>query len=142
MAGFETIVRPAVFPNIRPVKPEQLAPQDAPDTQQVIRGNPASVASNTYSVHESYQINRNTEKERRVDVMRVYQKDDDGKITKENFVDIEVTNRMRKQGGKGPANPTGQGDSYAIAPDFTTYYAPAKEADNIERREQNVIRKS
>ena len=46
------------------------------------------------------------ETERRVDEVRVYQKDDDGTVNKDNFVDIEVANKikMRAPGRRSDAD--------------------------------------
>jgi hypothetical protein len=137
MAGFETIVRPVVFPNIRPATPQNVPPKDATGTEQVIRGNPASVASNSRSVHEAWSLSRNVETERRVDVMRIYQKDDQGNVNKDNFVDVEITNRMRRRGGLAPSNTGG-----TASQQYTNYYRRQPETDWIKLFDQDQIRQN
>ena len=95
MPGFETIVRPVVFPNIRPAPTRSLPPADDPEQGLcVIRGSGGGIISTNYSASISGSTHNPKETERRVDTARVYQKDDDGTINRENFIDIEVANRI------------------------------------------------
>ena len=74
MAGFETIVRPVVFPNIRPQRTRPLLPQEDPEEgKAVIGGSGGGVISLSYTLTQTAQVSRPTETERRVDEMRVYQ---------------------------------------------------------------------
>ena len=95
MAGFELIVRPVVFPNIRPA-PAQVLPAEDDPTQgmAVIGGSPRRKLSASYS----WSINMSRQKphkenKRQYNKERVYQQDDQGKINKNNFIDVE---RLRK----------------------------------------------
>lgn len=117
MAGFEVVVRPVVFPDIRPRPAQPVPPADDPEKGfATIRGNGGKefTMSNSYSATTSSGKQR--EIQRRVDVARVYQKEDGGstpavlqalatsagRVNKDNFVDIEVTNKMWMSGGFGP----------------------------------------
>ena len=54
MAGFETVVRPAIFPDIRPKAKQLLPPLDDPEKGfAVIQGNPAGSAGNSFSMSVS-----------------------------------------------------------------------------------------
>jgi hypothetical protein len=134
MAGFETIVRPVISPNIRPSAARKIASFADPEQGfAVIHGNPAQQINLTNTTSISISRSVGQEEQRRVDKVRVYQKQDDGTINKENFVDIEVTNRMRLKDSKDK---------------FTRYYRRANAlglqpgeagATNIELIEKDII---
>ena len=91
MAGLEVVVRPLIFPDIRPRPRPALPPQDDPTKGfAVIQGNPAVSTSFSQSWSLSSSHSNPVETERRVDEARVYQMDDDGTVNKENFIDIQV----------------------------------------------------
>ena len=125
--AFEVVVRPVVFPDVRPPPARSLPPPDDP-TQGfcTIKGNGASHVdlTSSYSVNQSKSVQ--TETKRRYDVARIYQMGDDGNVSEDNFVDIEVANKIWM---KGEA-------------DNIYNYDPVQEADNIEIRERNKVRKS
>ena len=137
MAGFEIIVRPVIFPNIRPQPARSLAPEDDPEKGVcVIKARAPKTVNITYSMSVSTSQDRPSESERRSDVARVYQKRANGTINKKNFVDIKVANRTRyRRGGvlrKGywlPLFGTGGGGP-----------APPP-APNIELKDKDVIDK-
>jgi hypothetical protein len=115
MAGFEVIVRPVIFPNIRPQAPRALAPEDDP-TQGFaeIGGGGGQLIDLPYTW--SYNMSRSmqqVEHGRASDKVRVYQEEDKGSgkrasarvsvyqgeakgsdnsktINKDNYVDINV----------------------------------------------------
>src|SRR5262245_1283677 len=128
MAGFETIVRPAVSPDIRP-RPTPVVPQksDPNKGKAVITGSSGKIIDLPYSYSVSSSESRPTERRRRVDVARVYQKDDDGNVNKDNFVDINVANKIWMR--DGPI-------------DSKHYYTAVQEDDNIEVKERNKIGKN
>jgi hypothetical protein len=130
MAGFETVVRPVVFPDIRPRAKQSLPPpNDSASGFAVIRGNPAQSVgmSDNWSVSTSQQ--RPQETERRFDVMRVSQMNDDGSVQPENFVDLEVANRITMRDSKGGLTKY----SYARMDD---------EKDNIQVLNRDQVRKA
>ena len=71
--GFETVVRPAVFPNIRPQPSRALPIEDAPDKGlAVISGGGASgVISLSHSESHSWSRSRMVEVKRTFDKVRV-----------------------------------------------------------------------
>lgn len=104
MTGFETIVRPVVFPDIRPPPAQTLPPAADPEKGFcTINGNPAKEVNLTTSWSSSTSTSHQVETQRRVDTARVYQMDDDGTINRDNFVDVESANRIKTRGGKKPA---------------------------------------
>jgi hypothetical protein len=151
MAGFEVVVRPVVFPDIRPAPARSLPPADDP-TKGIceITGKGTHPVSLTYGMSVSTSISKPQETERRVDDVRVYQMDDDGTVNRNNFVDLEVANRikMKDAGGNEPKSQPGdvsipggsvgaKGNSYEIA----MYYQRQLEAANIEIKKRDQIRK-
>lgn len=156
MAGFETIVRPVVFPNIRPTPTRSLPPADDPEQGKcIIGGGGGGLMSATESISVSGSTHNPKETERRVDVARVYQKDDDGTVNRDNFVDIEVANRIKMAvpvSGSDKEFVGFNGDDVVktvpgrgfTGDDVTeTYhYDPIKEKDNIEIKKKNKIKKA
>src|SRR5262245_48135490 len=127
MAGFETIVRPVVFPVIRPTPAPSAAPKDDPNQgKAVITGSSGKIIDLPYSYSVSSSQSRTTETKRQVDQVRVYQKDDDGTVSNSTFVDLEVANKVWMQG----------------SPQTIYFYTRTQQADNIEIRNTNIIRKN
>lgn len=121
MAGLEVIVRPVVLPNIRPAPAPALAPDDTPDKGiATLSGGSGSIVDlpYTYSMSFSRQKNHQQEQERQVVPARVYQKEEDGTVNKNNWLDSEVIQ------GWITADPTGARNYIK--------FAPTKEADNVE----------
>ena len=152
MAGFEVIVRPSVLPNIRPAPAQTLPPADDPEKGLcTIRGNPAKEVTVTSSWSNSTSRSHQVETQRRVDTARVYQENDDGTVNKDNFVDVEVANKIWTRGGKQPdvsADYTGDGvfvpggKSKGNSMEIATYYAKQIEQQNIEIKKRNEIKKN
>lgn len=130
MAGFEVIVRPVVFPNIRPAPAQSRAPADDPQKDiAVIKGSNGRHIDLPFSWTISTSSSRPKEVKRRYDVARVYQKDDDGNVNQDNFVDIEVANRMWFNDGGVESR--------------SSYTKVEEDLDNgIEIRKTNQIRKN
>jgi hypothetical protein len=144
--GFEVVVRPVVFPNIRPAPAQPSRAADDP-TQGLatINGSGGQFLDLQYSNSINSSSSNPTETRRRVDVVRVYQKEDGGggssvalargvvapragnggNINRDNFVDIEVANRIWMKG----------------SPVSRYNYARVQETDNIEIRERNKIKR-
>jgi hypothetical protein len=154
MAGLEVVVRPVVLSNIRPTPRQALPPIDNPEQGWAeIRGNPAQQIDLTFSWSASTSKSKGVETERRVDTARVYQMDDDGEVNEDNFVDIDVANRIRLRGGKGPGVDHGgqrppadeianYGGGYSRGERIVRYYKRIEEADNIKIREKDKIQKN
>lgn len=150
--GFEVVVRPVVLPNIRPQQARSLPPADDPEKGWcTIKGNPAKEVNFSTSWSRSTSKSHQVETERRFDEVRVYQEEDDGTVNKNNFVDVEVANKIWTRGGKKPAidgsapfDPTitGSGTSKGASTQIATWYARAIERVNIEIRKRDEIRKN
>lgn len=147
MANFEVVVRPVVFPNIRPQAPRVLPPEDDPEKGIcVIRGNPAKSFDLSYSYSFNASGGGNAEVARIIDEGRVYQEDDDGEINHENFVDIEVAKKIRKRGPKGddwsapnqqPSDPPPASRKRDLR--WASRYKPMEEKDNIKIVNRDVV---
>lgn len=138
MAGLEIVVRPLIFPDIRPRARQSLPPQDDPEKGiAVISGNPAQSASlsNNWSLSTSMQ--KAVEKLRHVDQARTYQKDDDGTVNKANYVDTEVAKKIVME---EPAADT-DSDGKPRMVEKESFYQPIKEADNIKIMRKDIIKK-
>ena len=146
MPKLETIVRPVVFPNIRPAPPRVLPRENDPDKGfAVIRGNPATHIDLPYSYSMNATSTRTDEIERCSELVRVYQKDKDGKVNKDNYVDLEVANKIVSKGAKGPQGDDGKPfvagvpKDTAPAPTISTArYKKVKKADNLEILDPHV----
>jgi len=127
--GLEVVVRPVVFPNIRPATPRVLATPDNPDQGMVVLGGGGSTFVGTsYSYSYSYSTSKpHKEKKRQVDKKRVYQKEDDGTIKRENFVDIEQMKKVLLEGGKEPQR---------------IVYGKYPDDDNVEVLESDITKTS
>lgn len=146
MAGFEVVVRPVVFPDIRPRARQSLPPQDDPEKGfAVIKGNPAKVVGFTNTWSMSSSKSKPTETSRRVDDVRVYKKDDDGTVDKNTYVDLQVANRITMNHGSGDQSGfvgfDGDDPGRGVTGDDikVSYYRPVQEADNIEVKRHNHI---
>lgn len=129
MAGFEVIVRPVVFPNIRPAPPRVLPPEDdATKGIAVISGSGGKLIDlpHNWSVSASYQ-QPHQEAVRQVDKERIHQVDEKGKINKKNYIDVERLKRVRFDTDEGP---------------IKVLYDDPPKADNIETLETDVTRQA
>jgi len=150
MAGFEVVVRPAVFPSIRPAPAQPVPSADDPEQGfATIRGNGAKQVSVSTSSSTSASTSTHTETKRRFDEARVYQKKEDGSVNKKNFVDIEAVNKVWSKGPPGNFRgfngddvvPTYPGRGYTGDDIQVNYYQRIKEKDNIEIKKKDQIRK-
>jgi hypothetical protein len=129
MAGFEVIVRPVVFPNIRPAPPRALAPEDDPTKGlAVITGGGGTIVTTSidWSVSLSRQLPQ-SEVSRQFDKERTYQKDDKGKINKANYIDVERLKKI-KAAGSDDEEP------------LRVAFADPPKVDNVETLETDVTR--
>ena len=126
--GLEVVVRPVVFPSIRPTVPRVL-PVSSTDPSQgmaVLSGGGGNFVGTSYSYSYSETHSKpKKEKKRQVDKKRIYQKDDDGNINKGNFVDVEQMKKVLLVGGKEPDR---------------IMYALQEDPDNVEVLEKDITK--
>ena len=154
MAGFEVVVRPVVFPNIRPAPTRSLPPEDDPTKGFcVIKGSSGKVIDLSFSWNVSTSKTRPVETERRVDEVTVYQQEDDGKVNRKNFVKLKVANKITtiEPGdpipnvdvlppllpGTPQPRPTGFGEIKK-----PTFYTRVQESDNVEVTRRYIVEKN
>lgn len=132
MAGFEVIVRPVVFPNIRPAPPRVLPPEQDPEQGiAVIGGSGGKLIDlpHSWSVSVSSQDSKET--------VRVFDKERVHQVTEtaggasimhqDNYVEVERLKRIRFDSGDG-----------AIKMKF----ADPPTIDNVKTIETDVTRRS
>jgi len=122
--GLETVVRPVVFPIIRPRPTQSAPPKDDPNQGKAdITGSSGKGIDLPYSYSVSSSQSRPTETGRRVDVARVYQMDDSDNVNRDNFIDINVANKIWMKG----------------SPVTMYFYTRIQESDNVEIRERDKM---
>jgi len=98
MAGFELIVRPAVFPDIRPQAPRTLTTPATTDPTQgiaILGGAGGKLIDLTESYSQSWSRSLPAiESRRRVDKVRTYFTNADGTIDENQWVDTEVITKV------------------------------------------------
>lgn len=126
-SGLEVVVRPVVFPNIRPQTPRILPPINDPEQGfATIGGGGGKVLQLTHSY--SFSLSRNKphqETKRESDIDRVYQKKADGTINRSNFIDIKRPTKIKATNG-------GFSDPIRIQ------FRPPAERDNVETIETGI----
>ncbi len=127
--GFETVVRPVVFPDIRPPPVRALPIADAPDKGlAVITGGSNSVVDLPHSETHSWSRNRMVEVIRHYDKARIYYTNPDGTFDYSQYWEFEVLRSVEflKNGTTA----------------FGQQYGPMQEGPNIEVFERNLTRKN
>jgi hypothetical protein len=102
MAGLEVVVRPVVFPNIRPAPPRILAPEDDPTKGLATIGGSGGQSvdlTRSWSVSVSRSVPEQ-EGKRQFNTERIYQKDERGNINRDNYIDVERLRKIRLEGGE------------------------------------------
>ena len=100
--GFEVIVRPVILPNIRPMVPRVLAPEDDPSSgTAVLGGSGGKLIDLTQSEQSSWSRSKETETRRTFVTERIYKVDEDGAVDKSTFVDVERVKKMTTVEGNG-----------------------------------------
>jgi hypothetical protein len=125
--GFEVVVRPAVFPNIRPASPRVLVPADDP-TQgvAVLTGGGGKFVGVSLSWSASFsKSGPQQETRRQFDKQKVYQTDEHGNIDRSNFIEIERLKKVRIETDAGPVK---------------IIYDDPPVAENVETTEADVVR--
>jgi hypothetical protein len=141
MAGLEVVVRPVVFPSIRPAPARALAPEDNPDKGiATFSGSGGRLIDlpHSFSVSLSKQ-KQQTESTRVVDVTRIHQLEKDGTtVNKDNYVDVEIAKKSRFETEDGNALKMLYGDEEwdkqvpinweLLVPDKVIHYVPEADA--------------
>jgi len=122
MAGFESVVRPSVFPDTRPTSSPATPVNDPNSGKGLITGSSGKTINLPFSFTLTASESRMSERRRRVDVARVYQANDDGTVNRDSFVDINVVNKLWM-------------DEAGIT--NMRYYRRVEPADNIEIKEKD-----
>jgi len=120
------LVRPNVVPAFRPSGADPVKPLDDPaqGTAVIGGGGAAQTITLTLSGQASWSRARPAEVKRVVDRQRVYQKEPDGTVNKDNYVDVNTVKKQTVAKGDGQKE--------------TTVYMTPKEEPNIETIETNV----
>jgi len=125
--GFETVVRPVVFPNIRPAAARALRIEDAPDKGiAVITGGSNSVVDLPYSYSGSWSKSRMVEVKRKYDKARVYYTRPDGTVDKSKYWEFEVLRSIQYL----------ENGSTSIGAQF----APFQDLENVEIIDKGLTR--
>jgi hypothetical protein len=148
MAKFETIVRPVVFPNIRPparVRAAELEGED--EAPHVIRGQSGGVTDlpRSWSVNTSRSKRR--EIKRRVDEVRVFKMDENGNVAEDVWIDMHLTNKIwyREPGRSGGINESsGAGTPGGGSGEFDSqvFLQRQQEKKNVRIRKTDIIIKN
>ena len=148
MAGFEVVVRPVVFPDIRPASARSLPPADDPEKGMcVITGGGSFPVQLSHSTSVNTSKSKPVETERRSDEARIYQMDDDGTVNKDNFVDVKAANRIKMRRQEGDPVPRlddtgGLPRPQRLGIEEVSYYQRVKESNNVEILRRDVVDKS
>ena len=127
MTSFETVVRPAVLPNIRPTPTASVPIADAPDKGlAVITGGGNSVVDLSHSETHSWSKSRHVEVKRTFDKARVYYTSPDGTIDYSQYWEFEVLRSIEFI------------ENGATTTSFQ--YAPFQNLDNVEIVEEGLTR--
>lgn len=95
MAGFEVIVRPVVFPNIRPAPTRALAPEDTPEQGiAVLGGSGGRLIDLTVSESSSWSRQHLVEKQRKFDRVRIPYTRPDGTFDYSRYIEVEVAKKV------------------------------------------------
>lgn len=91
MAGFEVVVRPVVFPNIRPAPTRALSPEDTPEQGiAVLSGSGGALIDLSASEQSSWTRTQIIEAKRRYDKVRIPISRPDGSIDWNQWTEVEV----------------------------------------------------
>lgn len=129
MAGFEVIVRPVVFPDIRPSPPRTLSPENDPGQGVAVLGGAGMESiQQSYNMQTGWTRSKPGEKERTVTTQRIYQKETDGTINRDNYIDVDVATQFKMLEGDGTEK--------------KYFYSAPIETDNIETLEEDKVIKN
>ena len=127
--GFETVVRPVVFPNIRPAPARALRIEDAPDKGiAVLTGGSNSVVDLPFSYSGSWSRHRMVEVIRKFDKARIYYTNPDGTLDRSRYWEFEVLRSIQYL----------ENGTTAIGAQF----APFQNLENVEIIDRGLTRKN
>ena len=149
MAKLENIVRPVVFPNIRPPARVRSALPEGEEAEGefVIRGGSGGFIDLPFSWSVNTARSKRTETKRRVDEVRVHKMDEEGNVNEDVWIDLHLTNKLwfKEAGASGGINDaTGAGIPGGGSAEFNSqvFLRKAEEKKNIRIRERNIIIKN
>lgn len=91
MAGFEVVVRPVVFPNIRPAPTRALSPEDTPEQGiAVLSGSGGALIDLSVSEQTSWSRAHLVEAKRVYDKVRIPYTRQDGTFDYSRYTEVEV----------------------------------------------------
>jgi hypothetical protein len=132
---FEVVVRPVVFPNIRPNRPRVLpaastsSPGDADAGIAVIGGSSGRLIDLQHSLTTSFSTSHpQIETVRKVTKEKVQQVDQKGNINKQNFVEVERVTALRMEGDERGAQ--------------KLLFAEPPAAKNVETIQADMVRRA
>src|SRR5580765_4972174 len=127
--GFEVVVRPAVFSNIRPPAARALSIEDAPDKGIAsISGGNSQLVDLTYTMSSSWSRSRMVEVIRHYDKARIYYTRPDGTLDRDQYWEFEVLRSIEFL--ENGTTKIGQ------------QFAPFQELDNVEIIDRGLSRKN
>ena len=136
MAGFETVVRPMILPNIRPAAARPVPFADDPAQGKcVISGQGAATITNSYNDSVSIQRASAAEQKRTFDEVRIKPKKGSGGATRGAregeddsgpYIDVEVVSKVYLKGSDGKK--------------FVRKYAKIEESENVKIMRTNITR--
>jgi hypothetical protein len=129
MSGFEIIVRPVVFPNIRPAPSRSLPPEDDPESgRATLTGSSGQVIALSHSFTASGSMPGGDETDRTFDEARIRPGGDGDSTTRSTregsssgddvYIDVEVVTQLGIRGADGKRS--------------AWNYAPIQEGGNVE----------
>lgn len=140
MAGIEVVVRPSVFPDIRPQAKESRAPADPDSGRTVLTGSDALVLDLNLTFTQSLTRQVAREEKRIFDIARIYKTTPDPdnpsappSIDKNTYLDVEMPHAIRLKTSRN-------------GPNIDRYYRKPKPEDypngNVEILEEDIERKN
>ena len=96
MAKLENIIRPVVFPKIRPpARVRSTLPEgEEAENVHVIRGGSGGFIDLPFSWSINTDRSKQQEVKRRVDEVRVHQMDEEGNVDEDIWIDVHLTNKL------------------------------------------------
>jgi hypothetical protein len=142
MSGLEVVIRPVVLPNIRPTAPRVVSVAAVESQGTTNGGSGGKLIDLTYHFESSLQRQPNHyETERTFDVDRVYQKNADGSINKDNHVTVERVTQIKSDGSSTTTTTTKGPTGWGPPSTQKMNYARPPEQDNVETIQRDQVRR-